>query len=191
TLEKKVEAELGQLAMEKTRFRVWFTPEEAAAGGDPAAWTESGLEMAEFYLSPNPGEELRPLSRIASGGELSRILLGLNSVDSAEAVGVTLVFDEVDTGIGGRVAEVVGRKLRELSRRHQVLCVTHLPQIASMADNHYAARKRTERGRTVTEVLALDAGGRVEEVARMLAGETITDIARQHAREMVKQSLRS
>jgi DNA repair protein RecN (Recombination protein N) len=112
-------------------------------------------------------------------------------VASAAAAGITLVFDEVDAGIGGRVAEVVGRKLRDLARRHQVLCVTHLPQIASMADNHHVARKRVERGRTTTDVHRLNAAEHVEEVARMLAGETVTDIARQHAREMVKQKPRS
>jgi DNA repair protein RecN (Recombination protein N) len=191
-LEKKVEGALGQLAMERCRFRVRFTPDEPPGeDADPSAWTAEGLETGEFHLSPNPGEELRPLARIASGGELSRILLALNSVASADAPGKTLVFDEVDAGIGGRVAEVVGRQLRSLAARHQVLCVTHLPQIASMADNHYVVRKRSERGRTVTEVNPLDAGERVEEVARMLAGETVTDAARRHAREMVKQSLRS
>jgi DNA repair protein RecN (Recombination protein N) len=191
-LEQRVEAELGDLAMEKTRFRVRFAPAETPSdGGDPASWTEGGIESVEFHLSPNPGEELRPLSRVASGGELSRILLGLNSVASAAAAGITLVFDEVDAGIGGRVAEVVGRKLRDLARRHQVLCVTHLPQIASMADNHHVARKRVERGRTTTDVHRLNAAEHVEEVARMLAGETVTDIARQHAREMVKQKPRS
>src|SRR5439155_16321372 len=115
---------------------------------DSAVWTERGLETAEFLLSPNPGEELRPLARIASGGELSRILLALKSVathDDTEQ-GKTLVFDEVDAGIGGRVAEVVGRKLRAIGERHQVLCVTHLPQIASMADSHFVVRKRVERG---------------------------------------------
>lgn len=191
-LEKKVEAELALLAMEKTRFRVRFDPDIPA--GDPtdtSGWTERGLESAEFLLSPNPGEELRPLARIASGGELSRILLALESVATLDARGQTLVFDEVDAGIGGRVAEVVGRKLRAMAERHQVVCVTHLPQIASMADTHYVVRKRTERGRTVTELQRVENGDRVEEVARMLGGETVTDTARKHAREMVKQSVKA
>jgi len=192
-LEKKVEAELALLAMEKTRFRVRFDPEAPADEGtdDTSCWTADGLERAEFLLSPNPGEELRALARIASGGELSRILLALKSVASVDGPGKTLVFDEVDAGIGGRVAEIVGRKLRVMAARHQVLCVTHLPQIASLAEAHYAVRKRVERGRTVAEVRVLSADERVEEVARMLGGESVTDSARKHAREMVKQGLRS
>jgi DNA repair protein RecN (Recombination protein N) len=190
-LEQRVRAELDLLAMEKTRFEVRFDPAPGTASAGPERWTEKGLETAEFLLSPNPGEELKPLARIASGGELSRILLALKSVASLDAQGKTLVFDEVDAGIGGRVAEVVGRKLREISERHQVLCVTHLPQIASMADCHYVVRKHVERGRTVTEVQALSADERIEEVARMLGGATVTEMARRHAREMVKQSIRS
>jgi DNA repair protein RecN (Recombination protein N) len=191
-LQKKVRAELGQLAMEKTRFEVVFQPEAVpASGAETAAWTEKGLETAEFLLSPNPGEDLRPLARIASGGELSRIMLALKSVASLDARGLTLVFDEVDAGIGGRVAEVVGRKLRAMAGRHQVLCVTHLPQIASLADRHYAVRKRVERGRTSTEVALLGSEERVEEIARMLGGENLTETARHHAREMVNQGLRS
>jgi DNA repair protein RecN (Recombination protein N) len=188
-LEKKVQGELALLAMERTRFQVAFSPDSpAGSADDTSGWTERGLETAEFLLSPNPGEEMRPLARIASGGELSRILLALKSVASLDARGKTLVFDEVDAGIGGRVAEVVGRKLRDMAQRHQVLCVTHLPQIASMADRHLVVRKQVERGRTTTEVGVLDASERVEEVARMLGGETVTDAARRHAREMVKQA---
>ncbi len=188
-LEKKVQGELALLAMERTRFQVAFSPDSpAASAADTSGWTDRGLETAEFLLSPNPGEELRPLARIASGGELSRILLALKSVASLDARGKTLVFDEVDAGIGGRVAEVVGRKLRDMAQRHQVLCVTHLPQIASMADRHLVVRKQVERGRTTTEVGVLDASQRVEEVARMLGGETVTDAARRHAREMVRQA---
>jgi DNA repair protein RecN (Recombination protein N) len=218
-LEKKMQSELAELAMEKTRFKVQFQPDVAgdersaihsrvARGGlggaplappssieddDGAVWTEQGLETAEFLISPNPGEELRGLARIASGGELSRILLALKSVATEDdpEEGKTLVFDEVDAGIGGRVAEVVGRKLRAIAERHQVLCVTHLPQIASMADSHFVVRKRVERGRTITDVRPLADAERVEEVARMLGGETITETARRHAREMVKQGVRA
>jgi DNA repair protein RecN (Recombination protein N) len=179
-LEKKVRRELTELAMEKTRFEIRFEPEEG----------ERGLERAEFLISPNPGEDLRPLAKIASGGELSRIMLALQSVASLDAGGKTLVFDEVDAGIGGRVAEVVGRKLRRIAERHQVLCVTHLPQIASLAESHYAVRKRVERGRTVTEVRTLGAEEHVEEVARMLGGDKLTEAARVHAREMVRQGAR-
>jgi DNA repair protein RecN (Recombination protein N) len=184
-----VQAELAELAMEKTRFEVLFTPADPEAALDPAAWSEAGLERAEFLLSPNPGEELRPLARIASGGELSRLMLALKSVVREGAPGLTLVFDEVDAGIGGRVAEVVGRKLKAVAERQQVLCVTHLPQIAAFADQHLAVRKELSRGRTLTGIETLSESARVEEVARMLGGETVTPVARQHAREMLKQSL--
>jgi DNA repair protein RecN (Recombination protein N) len=191
-LEKKVAAALRELAMEKTRIKFRFDPDiPPVTPDDTSAWTDRGIEACEILLSPNAGEELKPLARIASGGELSRILLALNSVASLDDAGKTLVFDEVDAGIGGGVAEVLGRKLKAIAGRHQVLCVTHLPQVASFADRHYAVRKRVERGRTVTEVKALGADERIEEVARMLGGETITETARRHAREMVKQGVRT
>jgi DNA repair protein RecN (Recombination protein N) len=186
--ERKVEAELALLAMERTRFQVRFEPEVVST--DSSTWTERGLERAEFLLSPNPGEELRPLARIASGGELSRILLALESVANLGASGKTLVFDEVDAGIGGRVAEVVGRKLRAIASHQQVLCVTHLHQIASLAETHHAVEKRVDRGRTRAEVRLLSSEDRVDEIARMLGGETITETTRRHAREMIKQGLR-
>ena len=133
--------------MEKTRFRGRVRARGPGRdGSDARTGPSAGSRPSEFLLSPNPGEELRPLARIASGGELSRILLALNSVAASTGRGKTLVFDEVDAGIGGRVAEVVGRKLRALAERHQVLCVTHLPQIASLADRHFAVRKRVEQG---------------------------------------------
>jgi DNA repair protein RecN (Recombination protein N) len=188
-LAQRVEGELRHLAMEKARFRVAFEP-ATARPDDRTTWTARGLERAEFLLSPNPGEELRPLAKIASGGELSRVLLALECVSSRGGRSRTLVFDEVDVGIGGRVADVVGRKLRELAERHQVLCVTHLPQIAAQADRHHAVRKRVERGRTVTEVVTLDEEARVEEIARMLAGEIVTDAARDNARQLLKHSIR-
>ena len=191
-LAARVQRELGQLAMEKTQFEVAFQPLVPADDGeDTTQWSDRGLDAVEFLLSTNPGEELRPLARIASGGELSRILLALNAVAAVDAAAETLVFDEVDAGIGGRVAEVVGRKLRTVADTHQVLCVTHLPQIASLADRHYVVSKREVKGRTFTDVRPLDGPERIEEVARMLGGATITDTTRRHAREMVKQSLRS
>jgi len=184
-LEKAVLAELRELAMEKTRFKVAFSPEEPGGEEDSESWGERGLERAEFLLSPNPGEELRPLAKIASGGELSRIMLALKSAVHGDAPGGTLVFDEVDAGIGGRVAEVVGRKLRGVAREHQVLCVTHLPQIAALADEHLVVKKHVERGRTMTTVERLSPAARVEEIARMLGGAVVTDTAREHAREML------
>jgi DNA repair protein RecN (Recombination protein N) len=188
-LESQVREELGRLAMEDARFEVRFDPATLPEDdGEPSGWTERGLETGEFVLSANPGEQLRPLARIASGGELSRIMLALKSVASVDGEGKTLVFDEVDAGIGGGVAEVVGRKLKAISARHQVLCVTHLPQIASQADRHFAVRKRISRARTVTEVLRLSQAERVDELARMLGGERVTESARRHARELIRES---
>jgi DNA repair protein RecN (Recombination protein N) len=185
-LSTRVREELAELAMGGTRFEVRFDPKEPLSRAeDPSTWTERGIERGELQLSPNPGEELRPLARIASGGELSRILLALKSVASLDQAGQTLVFDEVDSGIGGAVAEVVGRKLRRIAAAHQVLCVTHLPQIAALADRHFVVEKRVEGGRTLTAARRLSDDHRVEEVARMLGGRTITDVARRHAREMM------
>jgi DNA repair protein RecN (Recombination protein N) len=186
-LEARVEGELGALAMEKTRFRVSFQPDPPLPE-DETTWREDGIERGEFLLAPNVGEDLRPLTRVASGGELSRVVLALKSVGSLAGAGRTLVFDEVDAGIGGRVAEVVGRKLRALAERHQVLCVTHLPQIACLADAHFAVCKRVVEGRTQTEVRRLGATERVEELARMLGGELVTETARRHARELARQA---
>jgi DNA repair protein RecN (Recombination protein N) len=189
-LEKRVQAEFRQLAMERTVFKVRFEPESAAsAEADPEKWTAAGLETAEFMISANPGEEPRPLARIASGGELSRAMLALMSAASLEGRDAAMVFDEADAGIGGGVAEVVGRKLKAMAERQQVLCVTHLPQIASLADHHFVVVKRVDRGRTVTQVKELSAAERVEEIARMLGGEIVTQRAREHAREMLNQNL--
>jgi DNA repair protein RecN (Recombination protein N) len=135
-------------------------------------------------LSANRGEALRPLATVASGGELSRIMLALDVVFRRDADPRTLVFDEVDAGIGGAVAESVGRRLRDLSRRHQVICVTHLPQIASYADHHVVVSKRRARGRTEVALRNLDEAGRVKELARMMAGERVTPAAMRHAAEM-------
>lgn len=182
SLVRRVRKELDELAMEKTHFSVDFGPDPA----DEGALRANGLEQPQFLISANLGEEPRPLARIASGGELSRILLALRTVEAGADHGVTAVFDEVDSGIGGRVAEVVGRKLKEVSRHRQVLCVTHLAGIASQADAHFAVRKRVAQGRTFSEVEALDDAGRVEEIARMIGGETITPLTRKHAREMIE-----
>jgi len=191
-LEKKVQTEFRQLAMDRTVFKVRFEPESAAAAeSDPGIWTAAGLETAEFMMSANPGEDPRPLARIASGGELSRAMLALMSAAGLEGRDVALVFDEADAGIGGGVAEVVGKKLKAMSERQQVLCVTHLPQIASLADHHFVVEKRVEGGRTVTLVKELSKAERIEEVARMLGGEIVTQRAREHAREMLNQNLSS
>jgi DNA repair protein RecN (Recombination protein N) len=190
---KQLETLLAELAMERTRFEVRF------GGALPEAeWSVRGIDAAEFFVSPNPGEELRPLARVVSGGELSRIMLAIKTLtatsrrafnDTAGRPPSTaapgLVFDEVDAGIGGRVADVVGRKLRGLASGFQVLCITHLPQIAAYADTHFQIEKRVEQGRTKTTVRRLDEPRRVEELARMLGGEAISDGLRRSAREML------
>jgi DNA repair protein RecN (Recombination protein N) len=154
-------------------------------------FSPNGFDSVEFLLSPNPGEELRPLTKIASGGEISRIMLAIKTVlatGTAHSSPVTLIFDEIDTGIGGRIAEVIGRKLKELSKSRQVICITHLPQIASLADSHCRVQKKVVEDRTVVEVQKLDKDERVEEIARMLAGEKITEVTLAHAREMIQQA---
>lgn len=175
-LKKAMEREIHQLAMKHALFEVTFEefPEPRA----------TGLERAEFLFSPNPGEEPKPLSKIASGGELSRLMLALKQIHPESDV-PTLVFDEVDTGIGGATSALVGEKLKRVSRGQQVLCITHLPQVAAFADHHYQVEKRVEGGRTATAVTPLQGEARVAEMARMLGGVTITDRTLEHAREMI------
>ena len=180
-----VEKELQGLAMEKARLRVALAPV------DEDAPRSSGAETASFLFAPNPGEPEKPLEKIASGGELSRLQLAIRSVAAGrKGRGRTLVFDEVDAGIGGRVAEVVGRKLRDLATHDQVLCVTHVPQIAALADRHFLAEKREARGRTVASVRLLEGRERVAEIARMLAGEKVPETALQHARTLLEAAAR-
>lgn len=180
-----VEKELKELAMEKARLRLKLEPfpEEG-----PRA---CGQETAVFLFAPNPGEPEKPIEKIASGGELSRLQLAIRSVGAARnRTKRTLVFDEVDAGIGGRVAEVVGRKLRELAARDQVLCVTHVPQIAALADRHFLAEKREVKGRTVAAVRELTGRERVAEIARMLAGEKVPATALKHAETLLAEGAR-
>jgi len=188
-LEREIEKELAGLAMTKSRFAIDIRRRVAAgsglrAGDDDVAVDGTGYDVVEFLLAANPGEPPGPLSEVASGGELSRVMLAFEVVLRREAEPRSLVFDEVDAGIGGAVAEAVGRRLKALSRQHQVICVTHLPQIASYADRHVRVGKRQARGRTEVEVDVLDDDGKVEELARMLAGETVTPAALRHAAEM-------
>jgi DNA repair protein RecN (Recombination protein N) len=146
----------------------------------------NGLETANFLFAPNPGEPEKPVERIASGGELSRLQLAIRSAAANRGARArTLVFDEVDAGIGGRVAEVVGKKLRELAEHDQVLCVTHVPQIAALADRHFLAEKQAVKGRTIARVRELDGKERVAEIARMLAGEKVPETAMKHARVLL------
>ena len=191
-LESSMGKELGQLAMERTRFRVAFSsaPGRGREGSaEPRIpGTAHGTDVIDFMISPNPGEDLKALAKIASGGEISRIMLALKTIRTIDDRGKTLVFDEVDSGIGGRAADVVGRKLKTLSKANQVLCVTHLPQIASYADNHFHIEKRVEQNRTVTRVVPLDRESRIREIARMISGERVTDTVLKHAAELLKSA---
>jgi len=186
----RLEKELSTLGMKKVRFRIEVHPNEGneADGGPRPPLNEKGMDQVEFLLSPNPGEELRPLAKIASGGELSRIMLAMKRIFAEESSVKTLIFDEVDAGIGGGIAEIVGRKLKEISRQHQVFCITHLPQIACFADSHYRVSKKESGGRTFVEVKELSDEERLEEIARMLGGVRITDKTLEHAREMLKNA---
>ncbi|MFA4974581.1 MAG: DNA repair protein RecN [bacterium] len=180
---KSVASELCELGMKKSEFsiKVEQRPEEE--------WDESGPDRVEFLISPNVGEPMRGLARIASGGELSRFMLALKSaLVSKSAQFGTSIFDEVDSGIGGAVAAVVGRKLKAISQARQVVCITHLPQVAAFADSHVRISKRVKAGRTVTSMDGLAGDDRVNEIARMLGGEKITDTTIAHAREMLRES---
>ena len=177
-LKVAMEAEIHVLAMKNAIFQISF--EEQA---EPRPY---GMERVEFLFSPNPGEPPKPLSRIASGGELSRLMLALKQILPESSV-PTLIFDEVDTGIGGATSALVGKKLKNVSRGQQVLCITHLPQVAACADHQYRVEKRVEAGRTATSVAELDESERVREMARMLGGVEITGTTLEHARELIEQ----
>jgi DNA repair protein RecN (Recombination protein N) len=198
-LEKLVEAEISDLAMKST-FRIELTTEEQEGN-----WTASGIDQVVYMIAANPGEPMRQLEHVASGGELSRVMLALKvsvartcpgreskgpspaKVGSVRAAAqLTMVFDEIDTGIGGRAAEAVGKKLKELARANQVLCVTHLPQIATFADHHFVIEKKAWGGRTRTSIRKAVGEERTEEVARMLSGAKLTDTSRKHAEQMIK-----
>ena len=197
-LEKLVEAEINDLAM-KSAFRIQKTTSE-----EEREWTASGIDQVVYMISTNPGEPMRQLEHIASGGELSRVMLALKASVEAEnptsrktgekwgnqrrgsSGQKTLVFDEIDTGIGGRAAEAVGKKLKSLARSNQVLCVTHLPQIATFGDQHFVIEKKEHGGRTRTSIRPVTGEERTEEVARMLSGSKLTETSRKHAEQMIK-----
>lgn len=181
-LAKRVEASLAALAMPGARFEVAVEP---ITPPDGLPCGPSGAERIEFRFSANAGEQPRPLRWVASGGELSRVFLAVRNALRRSGAGMVLVFDEVDAGIGGRVAERVGRSLAELSRHHQVLCITHLPQIAALADVHFRVHKSERQGQTVARVERIEGEARVEEIARMAGGESVTDATRRHAAELM------
>jgi DNA repair protein RecN (Recombination protein N) len=195
-LKREMEKEARGLGLAETTFDVRFLVHDDKLDAPPffiagKKLSERGMDQAEFYFSPNPGEPPKPLAKIASGGELSRLMLALKSLVLTPGVVSTLLFDEVDTGVGGRVAEIVGKKLKQVAARHQVISVTHLPQIAALADAHFVVSKEVEKGRTFTNVERLSEKERVAEVARMLGGVKITDQTRRHAAELVKASLKA
>ena len=185
-LEKLVEAEINELSM-KSQFRI-----EISGTDDENNWTAGGFDKVEYMISTNPGEPMHPLDQIASGGEMSRVMLALKATVEAgsrkKAAGAqrTLIFDEIDTGIGGRAAEAVGKKLKSLSRTSQVLCVTHLPQIATFAEHHYLIEKKRAGDRSRTSVRKISGPERTEEVARMISGAKLTDTSLKHAEQMLR-----
>jgi DNA repair protein RecN (Recombination protein N) len=187
--EQAVERDLAQVAMEGARFQVHIvSPPESDLNDEieSGSFAESGIDRIEFLFSANVGESVKPLAKVASGGEASRLMLVLKTVAASSEFPRTIVFDEIDSGIGGRASEAVGAKLKKLSETNQVLCVTHQPQIARFAEAHLLVRKDAVSGRTQVTIDRLDRRGRVEELARMLTGAEITESARRHARELLK-----
>jgi DNA repair protein RecN (Recombination protein N) len=192
-LEEKVMSELKDLGMDGSVFRISIKRDMSPDGQiekDNKRYIlyPHGLDRIEFLLSANEGEDLRQLRRVASGGEMSRIMLALKKVILSADIVDSLVFDEVDAGIGGKTAEIVGKKLKTLSDKRQVLVITHLPQIAAMSDSHYTVTKQKVNERNITVIKNLNNDERIKEVARMLAGEKITDITLKHAEEMIARS---
>ena len=189
SLTKAVNGQLRSVALAAASFEVSLRPtrgeEVEGPGGEPIPLAACGAEQAELLLAANPGEPARPLSQVASGGELSRVMLALHVVAGAASPSCSLVFDEVDAGVGGAVADSVGARLATLARSQQVLCVTHLPQVAAYADRHLRVRKRVEDGRTTAGIEDLSADGRVEELARMLGGKKPSALSRRHAAELL------
>jgi DNA repair protein RecN (Recombination protein N) len=192
TLSAAIEQELKDLHMSRARFEIAVTQEEDPKGldieGTKFRLTSRGIDQVEFLIAPNPGEPLRPVSKIASGGELSRIMLAMKTI-LADAENIdTMIFDEVDTGVSGRAAQAIAEKLVRVSRRRQVLCITHLPQVASMADAHLRIEKQMDEQETQTSVEQLTYEEQVIELARMLGGVEVTETTREHAREMLAQA---
>ncbi|MBF2394173.1 DNA repair protein RecN [Listeria marthii] len=180
-LEKQIKQELNQLYMEKAIFSVRFEPNKIDL-------TESGQDSIVFYMSTNPGEPLKPLAKIASGGELSRMMLALKTIFSRHQGITSIIFDEVDTGVSGRVGQAIAEKIYAVSVGSQVLCISHLPQVAAMANHHYYITKKVQNKRTTTSVAVLKGEDKVEEISRMIAGIEVTELTKQHAKEMIEQA---
>jgi DNA repair protein RecN (Recombination protein N) len=188
-LEKRIEKEIGHLGMKKAKFKIRITSSTPDIA-QKHTLRGTGNEDVEFLLSANPGEDLKPLRKIASGGELSRIMLALKTIGKNTETDKTLIFDEIDSGIGGKTAEFVAQKLQDLAMKNQVICITHLPQIASFATHHFKIEKTIRNNRTFTEVKKLSMDERIEEIARLSAGSRITQAALQNAKEMLHHNLR-
>ncbi len=179
TLTAYIQKELKSLYMDKTRINIQFTPLNT--------FSKNGLDEIEFFISTNPGEPLKPLVKIASGGELSRIMLALKSIFSNHEETTSIIFDEVDTGVGGRVAQAMAEKIQKLSLTSQVFCITHLPQVAAIADHHlFISKHTTKDNRTTTKVVQLTDDEKVQEIARMISGVKMTDLTKQHAEELIE-----
>jgi DNA repair protein RecN (Recombination protein N) len=191
-MEKAVELELNLLEMAGTRFQVKFIDDVAASGNDKSVLLNmigpEGYDRAEFMISTNVGEDLKPLSKIASGGELSRIMLAMKTILARKTSVETIIFDEVDAGIAGATAEKVGEKINELSQYHQIICITHLPQIASKGKNHFLVKKGIKEGRTQTLISELNNDERIHEIARLMGGRKVTDQAIAHAKEILSMA---
>jgi DNA repair protein RecN (Recombination protein N) len=190
-LEEKIHQELKELYMDKTVFQVQFSKREGHLDdpileGMPVKFHKDGIDLVEFFISTNPGEPLKPLAKIASGGELSRIMLALKSIFSQHQGVTSIIFDEVDTGVSGRVAQAIAEKIYQVSINSQVLCITHLPQVAAMADTHLLISKEIIDGRTKTSVKALNENEKIKEIGRMLSGVEITDLTKEHAKELLQ-----
>ncbi|WP_416827165.1 DNA repair protein RecN [Ectobacillus polymachus] len=188
-----IHKELRELYMEKTKFKIVMEKipgsiDDPLVDGVPVKLTSIGYDQAEFYISTNPGEPLKPLAKVASGGELSRIILALKSIFTEHQGVTSVIFDEVDTGVSGRVAQAIAEKIQRVSVGSQVLCITHLPQVASMADQHLFISKKIINERTITSVTILQDEEKVIEIARMLSGAEITVVTKQHARELLQQA---
>lgn len=179
----EIHRELKELYMEKTTFDVHFSMKKTTEN-DPK-YTATGVDEVEFYLSTNPGEPLKPLNKTASGGELSRIMLAMKSIFSQHQGITSIIFDEVDTGVSGRVAQAIAEKIYRVSSGSQVLCITHLPQVAAMADTHLYIAKETKSGRTKTSVKPLIEEEKIKEIGRMIAGVEVTELSKEHAKELL------
>jgi len=192
-LEKQVSVKLREIGMPKIRFKVEFTLLENEKGiysknGKQYSGDENGIDEIEFYISPNPGEDFKPLARIASGGEISRIMLALKNILAESDHIPLLIFDEIDAGVSGQIALAVGKSIQNLASTHQIICITHLPQIASFGNAHYRVEKYVENSRTFTRVSPLDSENRIREIASLMGGKTLSEEILQSARQLIQEA---